>query len=260
MVQHAGRNQQQELIHKSLFCVFWACFLIILCSKLFFKLNAHMDVTCSSVLSARFTSPLSFLICWLNSLPSRDRKSSPGSRMPHLVAMARAVLMLSPVTMRTVMPARWHLAIASGTWRRVGTKVLEHFHSVRPWRWIQSDRETFSTLTFKDFFFLLKPKEDPPIRVKKWRIFAEEELKKTNNLQVLKGVTEKVDTVAEFVCIHPAVLNLTLRWEWRHKDAPVRRPGGPDGQKLLLWLTGWHGQNPAAVLCVYLQIRTHTIA
>lgn len=35
--------------------------------------------------------------------------------MPHLVAMARAVLMLSPVTIRTVMPARWHLAIASGT-------------------------------------------------------------------------------------------------------------------------------------------------
>lgn len=66
------------------------------------------------------TSPLSFLICWLNSLPSRHRKSSPGSRMPHLVAMARAVLMLSPVTMRTVIPARWHLEIASGTWESVG--------------------------------------------------------------------------------------------------------------------------------------------
>jgi hypothetical protein len=35
--------------------------------------------------------------------------------MPHLVAMARAVLTLSPVTILTVMPARLHLAIASGT-------------------------------------------------------------------------------------------------------------------------------------------------
>lgn len=35
--------------------------------------------------------------------------------MPHLVAMARAVLMLSPVTILTVMPARLHLAMASGT-------------------------------------------------------------------------------------------------------------------------------------------------
>jgi hypothetical protein len=35
--------------------------------------------------------------------------------MPHLMAMARAVLILSPVTMRTVMPARWHLRMASGT-------------------------------------------------------------------------------------------------------------------------------------------------
>lgn len=68
-------------------------------------------------MTPRLTSPWSFLICWLNSLPSMHRKSSPGSRMPHLVAMARAVLMLSPVTMRTVMPARWHLEMASGTWR-----------------------------------------------------------------------------------------------------------------------------------------------
>lgn len=43
------------------------------------------------------------------------KKSSPVWRMPHLVAIARAVLMLSPVTMRTVMPARWHFLIASGT-------------------------------------------------------------------------------------------------------------------------------------------------
>lgn len=62
------------------------------------------------------TSPFSLRILRLNSLPSRHRKSSPGWMMPHLMAMARAVLMLSPVTMRTVMPARWHLRMASGTW------------------------------------------------------------------------------------------------------------------------------------------------
>ena len=42
-------------------------------------------------------------------------KSSPGCMMPHLAAIALAVLMLSPVTIRTVMPARWHLRMASGT-------------------------------------------------------------------------------------------------------------------------------------------------
>ena len=62
------------------------------------------------------TSPSSLRIRRLNSFPSIHRKSSPGCRMPHLVAMARAVLMLSPVTMRTVIPARWHFLMASGTW------------------------------------------------------------------------------------------------------------------------------------------------
>lgn len=61
------------------------------------------------------TSPFSLRILRLNSLPSMQRKSSPGWMMPHLMAMARAVLMLSPVTMRTVMPARWHFWMASGT-------------------------------------------------------------------------------------------------------------------------------------------------
>jgi hypothetical protein len=41
----------------------------------------------------------------LNSWPSRTRKSLLGEMMPHLVAMDRAVFMLSPVTIRTVMPA-----------------------------------------------------------------------------------------------------------------------------------------------------------
>jgi hypothetical protein len=35
--------------------------------------------------------------------------------MPQLMAMARAVIMLSPVTMRTVTPARWQVATAAGT-------------------------------------------------------------------------------------------------------------------------------------------------
>lgn len=64
------------------------------------------------------TSPFSLRILRLNSLPSRHRKSSPGWIIPHLMAMARAVLILSPVTMRTVIPARWHLRMASGTCKR----------------------------------------------------------------------------------------------------------------------------------------------
>mmetsp|Transcript_21596 Transcript_21596/g.43794 ORF Transcript_21596/g.43794 Transcript_21596/m.43794 type:complete len:334 (+) Transcript_21596:320-1321(+) len=43
--------------------------------------------------------------------------------MPHLVAMARAVSMLSPVTMRTVMPARWQSRMASGTSSRRGSSI-----------------------------------------------------------------------------------------------------------------------------------------
>lgn len=62
------------------------------------------------------TSPFSLRMSRLNSFPSRHRKSSPGSKIPHLVAMARAVLILSPVTIRTVIPARWHFRIASGTY------------------------------------------------------------------------------------------------------------------------------------------------
>lgn len=64
------------------------------------------------------TSPLVSRIRWLNSLPSSMRKSSVGFRMPHLTAMDRAVFTLSPVTMRTVMPAFWHFLMASGTYNR----------------------------------------------------------------------------------------------------------------------------------------------
>lgn len=70
------------------------------------------------MLRSKLASPFSFLIRRLNSFPSRQMKSSPGCMMPHLAAMALAVLMLSPVTIRTVMPARWHFRIASGTSKR----------------------------------------------------------------------------------------------------------------------------------------------
>lgn len=45
----------------------------------------------------------------------------PSVRMPHSRAMCLAVWMLSPVTMRTVMPARWHVATAPGTSLRTGS-------------------------------------------------------------------------------------------------------------------------------------------
>lgn len=79
------------------------------------------------------TSPFSFLILRLNSLPSRHRKSSPGWMMPHLAAMARAVLILSPVTMRTVMPALWHFRMASGTCGGAD-KVLKRENALRGYR------------------------------------------------------------------------------------------------------------------------------
>ena len=47
-------------------------------------------------------------------------KVSP-TRMPHFWAMAMAVLMLSPVTIRTEMPALLQLATARGTTGRMGS-------------------------------------------------------------------------------------------------------------------------------------------
>jgi hypothetical protein len=46
------------------------------------------------------------LVRRLNSGPSMTRKSCPGRIIPHLVAIDLAVLTLSPVTIRTVIPAR----------------------------------------------------------------------------------------------------------------------------------------------------------
>lgn len=77
-------------------------------------------------IASKLASPSSLRIRLLNSLPSRHRKSSPGWRMPHLLAIARAVLMLSPVTIRTVIPARWHFLMASGTWGSKSTHNFKH--------------------------------------------------------------------------------------------------------------------------------------
>ena len=71
----------------------------------------------------RSTAPFSSLMRRLNSLPSRMMKSDPCGRMPHLCDIERAVFTLSPVTMRTVMPARWHFRIASGTSARTGSSM-----------------------------------------------------------------------------------------------------------------------------------------
>ena len=51
----------------------------------------------------------------LKSGPSMAMKSFPSSMMPTSLAIALAVMMLSPVTIRTVMPAPWHFRMAPGT-------------------------------------------------------------------------------------------------------------------------------------------------
>lgn len=61
------------------------------------------------------TLPLLSRILLLNSLPSRTRKPSSGFRIPHLVAIDLAVFTLSPVTIRTVIPACWHCNMDGGT-------------------------------------------------------------------------------------------------------------------------------------------------
>ena len=55
-----------------------------------------------------------------NSGPSRDR---PSVRMPQSAAMCLAVWMLSPVTIRTQMPASWQTRIAPGVSFRSGSLI-----------------------------------------------------------------------------------------------------------------------------------------
>ena len=67
----------------------------------------------------------------LNSFPSKMRESSPCCIMPHFWAIDRAVLTLSPVTMRTVIPASLHFVIASGTCQWSINQSLARWHSKR---------------------------------------------------------------------------------------------------------------------------------
>mmetsp|Transcript_43410 Transcript_43410/g.88816 ORF Transcript_43410/g.88816 Transcript_43410/m.88816 type:complete len:240 (-) Transcript_43410:1817-2536(-) len=60
------------------------------------------------------------------------RMVPPSSRMPHLRAMAAAVRGLSPVTIRTTMPALLHTRIASGTSSRTGSSRPQSASSVSP--------------------------------------------------------------------------------------------------------------------------------
>eukprot|EP01136_Pigoraptor_vietnamica_P010644 Opistho-1_new@48534 len=57
-----------------------------------------------------------------NSGPSMT-SSFPSLRMPHLRAIDRAVVTLSPVTMRTTIPACWHSWMARGTSGRTGSSM-----------------------------------------------------------------------------------------------------------------------------------------
>ena len=51
----------------------------------------------------------------INYDPSITMLLSPSFIMPTSLAMARAVIILSPVTILTFIPALWHFMIASGT-------------------------------------------------------------------------------------------------------------------------------------------------
>jgi len=67
----------------------------------------HKIMKATLLAERRRTGPSkSFRIIRLNCGPSRTRNLLSGRRMPHFTATERAVLTLSPVTMRTVIPAR----------------------------------------------------------------------------------------------------------------------------------------------------------
>mmetsp|Transcript_24063 Transcript_24063/g.60481 ORF Transcript_24063/g.60481 Transcript_24063/m.60481 type:complete len:210 (+) Transcript_24063:54-683(+) len=103
------------------------------------------------------TSPISLSLCTSTSLSSgdalastwtlgsilrwacgsRDRNSPPSMalpfvKMPASLAMLFAVMMLSPVTILTVIPAFWHFLTAAGTSLRTGSWMPKTPISVRP--------------------------------------------------------------------------------------------------------------------------------
>lgn len=81
------------------FPVYYACF----------ESRAHSQIAVLHFLQT--TPPINLL----KSMPSITKQSEFSVIMPTSFAIARAVMMLSPVTIRTVIPARWHFLIASGT-------------------------------------------------------------------------------------------------------------------------------------------------
>lgn len=97
-------------------------------------------LTCFPVVSASFEflaqshdGVLHFLqttppISLIKSAPSMTKLSSPSLMIPTSLAMAFAVMMLSPVTILTLIPALWHLTIAPGTSLR-GMSLTPKMHS-----------------------------------------------------------------------------------------------------------------------------------
>mmetsp|Transcript_31670 Transcript_31670/g.77642 ORF Transcript_31670/g.77642 Transcript_31670/m.77642 type:complete len:215 (+) Transcript_31670:3243-3887(+) len=82
--------------------------------------------------SAWLISPSASATLSLKVLPSMTApRGSLGLMMPHFMAMALAVWMLSPVTMRTTIPARWQSAMAPGTSSRRGSSMPTRATQVR---------------------------------------------------------------------------------------------------------------------------------
>mmetsp|Transcript_53712 Transcript_53712/g.112097 ORF Transcript_53712/g.112097 Transcript_53712/m.112097 type:complete len:420 (+) Transcript_53712:1054-2313(+) len=92
--------------------------------------NSSWRISSPSVTRSRNTSPV-----MTHSGPS------PSPRIPHLRAIAWAVLGLSPVTIRTTMPAAVQTRMASGTSGRTGSSRPSRPTSVRP---VSSDSSTAS--------------------------------------------------------------------------------------------------------------------
>jgi hypothetical protein len=86
------------------------------------------------------TPPMSLM----KSTPSITKLPSPSFRIPTSLAMAVAVMRLSPVTIRTVIPALWHLAMASGTYLRGMSLTPAMQSSVKPVR--STAKTPFSSL------------------------------------------------------------------------------------------------------------------
>lgn len=86
-----------------------------------FKITNRGACTCS--LGSRGMSSASGI--FRKTGPSRARPSSV--RMPHSLAMWRAVWMLSPVTIRTNMPARVQVATAAGTSSLTGSCIQKKY-------------------------------------------------------------------------------------------------------------------------------------